>query len=206
MINPSKRELAERYLIKFSGGMMSDDVKIDERFFIHEINKAIAFIAKGSMLENSQLDGIAYANDQFITTYRNIPILFDEAVSEFKYSVLPDIPIGLVKGRGLVMVIPPLGTENSLKPVSLREVPMLFHQPLIPRVTFYWIEGGVISYWPSPSFGKVATKMISSGTADIDAPLAIPPESILQIDEIVTKSMAILFQIQPDNINDGEPK
>lgn len=205
MVNPTKRQLAQRYLIEFSGGMMTDDVKVDERFFIQEINQAIAFLAKGSMMENSQLDGIAFANDQFLVNYKNV-IIQDDPTSEFRFSILPDSPIGLPRGRGLVMVLPPLGSENSLKPISLREVPMLFHQPTIPKVTFYWIEGGTINYYPKPNFSKVSMKMISSGVSDIDTPLTIPPEGMIQIKAIVQKSVAMLFQLSPDTLNDGEPK
>lgn len=205
MLNPSKRQLAESYLIEFSGGTISDDVRVDERFVIQEINQAIAFVAKGSMLESSNVDGIAYASDQFITNYRNVAIGTD-INNEFQFSTLPDIPVGLPKGRGLMMVIPPLGSENSFKPISLREVPFLFHQPPIPKVTFYWIEGGIVNYWPKTTATKVAMKMITNGTSDIDAPLTIPPDALIQVKAQVEKTLMMLFKINPDSTNDGQPQ
>lgn len=205
MINPTKRQLAQRYLIEFSGGQISDDIRIDERFVIQEINQAIAFVAKGSALESANSDGIFYANDQFIVPYRNVPIV-SSSDNEFKYSVLPDIPIGIPKGRGLVSVIPPLGSENSLKPISVRQVPFLFHQAQIPKVIFYWIEGGNVNYYPQPSFNKVSMKIISSGVSDIDTPLSVPPETLIQIKAQVEKSLSLLFQVKPDSINDSEPQ
>lgn len=205
MINPSKRQLAQRYLMEYSGGIISDDIVVDERFLIQEINQAIAFVAKGSLLENSQIDGIAFANDQFIVPYRNV-LVQSSLDNEFKYSILPDIPVGLPKGRGLIAVLPPLGSENSLKAISLREVPFLFHQPKIPKVIFYWIEGGIINYYPQPTFPKVSMKMISSGLSDIDAPLTIPPEAMVAIKAQVEKSLMMLFKIHPDVVNDGQPE
>lgn len=205
MTNPSKRQLAQKYLTEFSGGIISDDIRVDERFVIEEINEAIAYVAKGSMMESANIDGIFYANEQFLVTYRNVPVVSSDD-NEFRFSVLPDIPIGLPKGRGLYMVLPPLGSENTIKPISLRELPFLFHQPPIPKVTFYWIEGGIINYYPQPTFNKVSTKMITSGTSDIDIPLTIPPDALVQVKEYVTKSLMMLFKIQPDATNDGQPQ
>lgn len=203
--NPTKRQLAQRYLIKFSGGMMSDDSKIDERFFIDEINQAIAIVAKASFFQNSQVDGVAYAADEFVVTYRGL-LVESSLDNEFKFTTLPEMPVGLPKGRGLVTVIPPLGSENSIKLISLREVPFLFHQPKIPKVVFGWLEGGVMNYYPQPSFNRVAMKMITSGVQDLDTPLTLPPDAFPQIWDIVKKSVVELFKIQSDNINDGEPE
>lgn len=202
--NPTKRQLAQRYMIKFSGGMMTDDVKVDERFFIDEINQAIAVVAKASFNQNSQVEGITYAGDEFITTYRGISII-TSIDNEFSYSPLPDMPIGLPKGRGLVTVIPPLGSENSIKLISLREVPFLFHLPKIPKVIFGWLEGGSFNYHPKPNFGKVTMKMITSGVQDLDTPLTLPPDVFPQIWDIVKKSVVELFKISPDELNDGQP-
>lgn len=205
MLNPTKRQLAQRYMLKLAGDYPTDDFKADERLFLQEINQAIAIVAKDSAIESVNAEGIMFANDQFIVPYRNIDIKQDSS-NEFKYSILPDTPIGIVKGRGLVMVLPPLGSENSLKPIALREVPFLFHQPKIPKVIFYWIEGGLINYYPQPNFTKVSMKMITSGIADVDTPLTIPPDVLNKIEKIVMDSILIMFKIKPDIINDGEPE
>lgn len=201
----TKRILAERYLIKFSGGMMSDDSRLDERFFIQEINQALATVAKDSFLENSNYESISFANDQFITKSAPIQILTETDGSGMVYSNLLDIPVGLPKGRGLVSVMPVAGLENTLKPISVREVPLLINQPQIPKRTFYWIEGSKIFYYPKPSFTKVITRTISSGSSDIDTPLTVPEEVLVKVEAIVKQSVAMVFQIPNDTISDGQP-
>lgn len=203
-MNESIKQLAERYLIDFSGGIPSDDSKVDIRFFISEINKAIAIVAKNSMMESANLEGIAYASDQFISTYRNISITKNDTLGEW-YIVLPDIPVGLPKSRGLVNITPPIGYGNTIKAVALKDVPILLRQDVIPGTYFYWLEGGIAQIWPRPLFDTVNSRMISP-PQDIDAPLTIPPDAVAQLYDIVKKSVMDLFNIEPDKINDGEPK
>lgn len=199
----TKAELAEQILSEYYGGVRSQDSDITPRQVGFMINKALADQAKASFYENSNLEGVAYANDEFICTFSGIELNTTDD-SGYRWFDMPTAPVGLPKSRGVVFVGPMLGAKNGFKmiPASMLSV---YLGSFIPQTVAWWLEGsrGYVCALDSnvqlPN--TVRVKTIGRDDNDMDAEMSITMDAASKIQMAV---VAMLRQQQgKDTVNDG---
>lgn len=183
----------------------SDDVNYPLRYFCELIAQEVAEMAVMSAYENSNQGETTYANSQFISVYKNVPILEDE--DGVKYSVMPATPAGLPNDQEIVSVRIKGNTTIDCIPIKAH---MSFSQSLIGlpfNLVLYKIEDGKILYETRNPLieGAVTFKMIGSVSGDdlVNSVLNIPKNYEARIMNNILQKLLPMKNIPPDYINDA---
>lgn len=84
-------------------GQPSDDSVITVGMVNVLLNDAIGIAAKANYKENLSIDGVAYVNNSFYTTFKGLAVTED---SQFVYKVtLPQIPFGVGNSEGISSLV-----------------------------------------------------------------------------------------------------
>lgn len=174
------------------------------RYFAELIAGKVAKYATADAFTNSNQGETTYANNQFITVYKAIPIV--EEVGE-KYSVLPATPTALPNGQEIVQVR--IEGNRCMDCIPMKNQ-MSFAQGLIglpSNMVLYKVEGKRIVYETSNPLieGTVLIKMVGSiPEGDIfSLPLNVPKNVE---DAIFTEVLSVVMPLKAipvDNINDA---
>ena len=96
--------LIERILRQIYNGQPSDDSNITYNLVNQWLNDAIGAVVKKNYTDSIQMDGVAYVNNSFYTTFTNLDINA-ETVDSVTYSIdLPLIPYALGKNEGVPII------------------------------------------------------------------------------------------------------
>src|SRR5215217_7726076 len=96
------KKLAELIRDTYYNTKASDDSQHSLRFFGELISSAVAECANEDAILNSNQQETTYANNQFISTFKSVPLLRDS--DNTIYSVLPSTPTALPNGAEIVSV------------------------------------------------------------------------------------------------------
>ena len=199
----TKRELAESILLEYYGGPPSDDAVISLRQVGVMINKALAETAKKSFYENSNIEGVAYANDEFTVTF--IVNLENADYTGFKYFDMPTAPVGLPKSRGVVYLGPKSGARNAYKKIPANSLSVYLDR-VIPNTVAYWIEGSRIYVAPLSNGitlpAQLKLRTVGADTNDMDAEMGITLDASADITRLVLAQLRATGG-QADTINDN---
>ena len=175
--------LIERILRQIYNGQPSDDSSITYNLVNQWLNDAIGLAVKKNYTDSIQMDGIAYVNNSFYTTYTNLDIAA-ETVDNVTYSVLlPQIPIALGKNEGVATLqfVGDKKTSQTGIPLSINQVAYIDNMRPIQNKILYWIEGKNIfvkSSIPLTSY-KATLRMVSGGDSkNLESTLIIPDDYI----------------------------
>ena len=200
----SKRILCEKIIRELEGDLpISQDSRYTPKYVLQYVNSAIATAAKKSAYENSNIEGVFYANDAFNTVISNLSISEDASSSQ-QYLTLPQLPIGLPGTKSLVN-LSPMTTYQSVrfKPLARKDAPRFLTMECKPsNVAFYYLEDSKL-YFIGCSLSKglkFRLTMVTSG-GDLDSPLNLPPD----FEEEVVRSVVDLLSRQApiDYTNDS---
>jgi hypothetical protein len=110
------------------------------------IRQGLGYVIKGDTFDNSNLDGLIYSDDTYNITFGNIAVTAD-ANGNYS-SVLPNIPIALPRGRGLVSVRPAGSYENSYDPIQRKDLDVVsgLTRNNVKRRIMFFQEGNKIIY------------------------------------------------------------
>lgn len=202
------RKLAEIISDTYYKGKTSDDANYRLPYFAELIAILVAECVTEDAFNNSNQGETTYANNQFISTFKDIEIL--EAADGEIYSVLPATPAGLPNGREIVSVDIEGSKCLSFIPIQAQAG---FAQQLIGHpygLNLYEINGTKVVFKPySPLFD------VSSNTAKIKMVGAVSGSDLLTSDLTIPKNyegriwdraMARLLplkQVPQDTINDS---
>lgn len=209
MATISRYELAERIQRVIYNGLPTDDATITIPVINLWINDALAATAKKNYAESLQIEGIAYINNSFYTTYKGIAITQDEE-GLWKFS-LPQIPLGLGRNEGISTVQFKREGKVSLTaiPLSQNQVGYVDTLKVVPNKTFYWNEGQTV-YVKSLLLMNLYTatvRMISSGvSSDLDSVVNIPDDYMADVINYVVKFLMTERSQPLDLTNDGNDK
>jgi len=183
----------------------SDDAAIPLRRIAEMVAMEVAEMATMNAIEASQQGESTYASDQFISVFRNLPLLED--TDGYKYSVLPSTPTAMPNNQEISEVKIVGSTCMAAIPMTGRSS---FSQSLIglPKgMLLYKIEDGRIVFETSNPLldGTVNIKMVGAVSGDdlLTSRLNIPKN---YESRIMTKIMAKLLPTknQPiDYVNDS---
>lgn len=197
--------LIRRLVRDVFGSEPRNDTNMSDNFVNALLNEGIAVAIKTNWKESIQLDGIAYLNNSFVTTYKGLSVIKDEDFI-FKIS-LPAIPIALGRNEGVTS----LKFKDSHGRLSQDCIPMSTNQKsldgyrVIPNKILYYSEGNSI-FAKSTLLLNLYTatvSMISAGDTDLSSEINLPEDSLSIVTSYVTAILMRERQVPKDVTNDG---
>ncbi|NBQ16817.1 hypothetical protein EBU24_00705 [bacterium] len=173
----TRKTFIERILRQIYNGQPSDDSSITFNLVNQWLNDAIGVAAKKNYTDSIQMDGVAYVNNSFYTSYSSLTITQVDNTT-FKFT-LPQIPVALGKNEGIAT----LQFSNSKTPTSFGAVPLSMNQvgyqdtlrPIQNKVV-YWPQGQEVymsTGIPLTAY-KANVRMVSGGdSSDLNSTLII---------------------------------
>lgn len=199
--------IAEQIATTYYKGVRSDDSQYSLKHIASMIAQEVAVVARKNAFENSNNGDVTYINDQFISTYQNVPVLTDN-VSNYKYCVLPAVPTALPNNQEIVSVSLNTKTNKTFLPIKNKDRFMQAFLRPIKGTVFYYIENGRL-YFDNPQnyqFSALTIKMagaLPSGNI-LDAQLNIPKNYESEIIDKVLNRLLTMSRLGQDLTNDGD--
>lgn len=205
----TRKAFLERNIVQIYGGFPEDDAEITYDLLNSWLPDAIGNAAKQCYVESIKLDGVAYVNNSFYSTFSGLAITTDDTSNQGYKIELPEIPVGLGRNEG----ISTLQFKDSNGFVSLPAIPLSMNQigysdsmPVIANKILYWPEGKYIRM-KTPLIMTSYTgvvRMISGGdSADLNSELNVPPDYHAPMVEYLKQQMAFEKAQKLDITNDG---
>ena len=203
----TRKTFIERILRQIYDGQPSDDSSITFNLVNQWLNDAIGLAAKKNYTDSIQMDGVAYVNNSFYTSYSSLTITQVDNTT-FKFT-LPQIPVALGKNEGIAT----LQFSNSKTPTSFGAVPLSMNQvgyqdtlrPIQNKVV-YWPQGQEVymsTGIPLTAY-KANVRMISGGdSTDLNSTLIIPDDYVPVMVEYIKAQLAFERSRPIDTNNDG---
>lgn len=198
----------ERILRQIYNGQPSDDSSITYNLVNQWLNDAIGLAAKKNYTDGIQMDGIAYVNNSFYTTFKDLAVSLGN-IDNVTYSIdLPQIPVALGKNEGIAtlqFVKDKLASQTAI-PLSINQVAYIDNLRPIQNKILYWTEGKNIyakSLIPLTAY-TANVRMISGGdSSDLDSTLIVPDDYVPMIVEYIKGQLAFERSRPIDVSNDG---
>lgn len=198
----------EKTLRQLYGGYVSDDSEITVGLVNTWLSEGIAEAAKQNYKDTAVMDGIAYVNNGFYTTFKGLAPAYDE---KYTYVVdLPEMPIGLGSSFGISTVQLKDTASNvsyPLIPISANQKTYFQTMRTIPNKTVYYQEGSKIYIYTTLILNSQYTttvSMISGGdSGDLNSELNVPPDYLGVIDAFIGKMLMAELGRPKDQNNDG---
>jgi hypothetical protein len=198
----------ERILRQIYNGQPSDDSSITYSLVNQWLNDAIGLAAKKNYTDGIQMDGIAYVNNSFYTTFKDLTVELGN-IDNVTYSIdLPQIPVALGKNEGIAtlqFVKDKLASQTAI-PLSMNQVAYIDNLRPIQNKILYWTEGKNIyakSLIPLTSY-TANVRMVSGGdSTDLNSTLIVPDDYVPMIVEYIKGQLAFERSRPIDVSNDG---
>jgi hypothetical protein len=198
----------ERILRQIYNGQPSDDSSITYNLVNQWLNDAIGLAAKKNYTDGIQMDGIAYVNNSFYTTFKDLAVSLGN-IDNVTYSIdLPQIPVALGKNEGIAtlqFVKDKLASQTAI-PLSINQVAYIDNLRPIQNKILYWTEGKNIyakSLIPLTAY-TANVRMVSGGiSTDLNSTLNIPDDYVPMIVEYIKGQLAFERSRPIDVSNDG---
>ena len=204
----TRKIFIERILRQIYNGQPTDDSSITFNQVNQWLNDAIGMVVKKNYTESIQMDGVAYINNSFYTTFTNLDIS-PELVDNVTYSVdLPVIPYALGRNEGVATLqfVGDKKTSQTAIPLSINQVAYIEQLRPIQNKILYWVEGKQIfvkTTIPLSNY-KATLRMISGGdSSDLDSTLVVPDDYVPMIVEYIKGQLAFERSRPIDQSNDG---
>lgn len=200
----------ERISMQIYGEKPSDDAEITLNLINNYLNDGIGIAAKACYKEAIQLDGVAYINNGFYSTFSGIVISSDDTDNLCYKLTLPEVPTGIGRNEGLAEIRfkDPSSGFTSLPgiPVSINEWGYMDSMRPIANKLFVLQEGNLIRVKTSLILTEftATAKLISGGVpSDLNAELILPPDYFPIITQYIREQLILERSIVPDGTNDG---
>ena len=203
----TRKIFIERILRQIYNGQPSDDSSITFNQVNQWLNDAIGVAAKKNYTDSIQMDGVAYVNNSFYTSYSGLTITSVNNTT-FKFT-LPQIPVALGKNEGLAT----LNFSNNNTQTTFGAVPLSMNQvsyqdtlrPIQNKVV-YWSQGQEVymsTGIPLTAY-KANVRMVSGGdSTDLNSTLIIPDDYVPIMVEYIKAQLAFERSRPIDASNDG---
>lgn len=206
----TRNQLIERILRQIYGGQPTDDSNITFNLVNQWLNDAIGGAVKKNYTDAIQMDGVAYINNSFYTTYSGLAIAQDGSPVNMIYKfTLPQIPLGLGRNEGVASVQFKDTTGRASYdaiPLSINQVSYIEQLRPIQNKIVYWSEGTFIYAKSSILLSKytASVRMVSGGdSSDLNSILLIPDDYMPFIVEYIKGQLAFEESRPIDTSNDG---
>lgn len=199
----------EKTLRQLYNGYPTDDSDITVGLVNVWLSEGVAEAAKQNYKDTAVMDGVAYVNNGFYSTFKGIAITADE---KFTWKLtLPELPVGLGTSFGLERIQLKDDGRNitlPLIPISANQRTYFQSMRNIPTKTVYYQEGGFVYIYSSLLLNQytASVSMISGGdSTDINSELNVPPDYLSVVDAYIGKMLAGELSRPRDIANDGSP-
>lgn len=198
----------KRLLRQIYNDQPSDDSNITTGLVNRWLNDAIGVAAKKNYTDNLQMDGIAYVNNSFYTTFSSIPV--SSTSDQFTYQMtLPQIPVGLGNNEG-VGVLQFVDSDGNISdpaiPLSENQVGYFQNLRPIPNKILYFSEGVFLYAISTLQLNNYMAKVriVSGGdSTNMNSIVNIPDDYMPLMVEYIKNQLA-WERAQPRiNTNDG---
>ncbi len=200
------KKLAEIIRDSYYKQIPNDEASYSVRFFAELVAAEYAKSAWESAIGNSNLGEATFANDQFISTYKNLPLLID-ATTQQKYVTIPASIAGLPNNHELAWVTFVSHPKRQIVPMRSKDV---FAQQLIGDPKCFdlcSIEGKkLIFHYISPlASGPVNMGLVGSVPDGnlMEAVLDISKDAEANIRRNILRDLLPQKREIPDVLNDG---
>lgn len=174
-------EFIERAIRQIYGDMPTDASSITKNLVNSWLNDAISLAARKNWMDNLQIDQIAYVNNSFYTTFKNLAV--NDAGELFLYQItLPDIPPGIGKNEG-VSVLQFVDSNGNVSdpaiPLSQNQIGYAGNMRPIPNKILYYPEGTFLYAISTLQLLNYTAKikMVSGGDKnDLNSVLNVPSD------------------------------
>lgn len=197
----------ERTLRQIYGGMPSDDAQITINLVNKWLDDAIALAAKTNYTDNAKLEGVAYVNGSFFTTFKGIAVSQDES---FLWKLeLPEMPVGIGNDEGVSTIQLKDDTRNISKPfIWITQAQKGFYQNMrgIPNKILCYLEGKyiyIISTLVLSSYTASVTMISGGDSSDLDSELNVPPDYFPIMVQYIRDQLMFERNVPRDLSNDG---
>lgn len=205
----TRGEFIERNSRQIYGGIKTDDAEITDNLINSWLSDAIGYAAKACWKEAIQIDGVAYLNNSFYTTFSGIAISADDTDNLCYKFILPQVPFGLGKNEGIAVI--QLKDSNgfvsqSLIPLSMNQIGYASRQRPIPNKIMYWYEGQIVRMKTSLILTEytAGVRMASGGDSNnLDSELNVPADYYPLMVQYIREQLIFERSIVPDSQNDG---
>lgn len=204
-----RKEFIERCLRQIYGGFPTDDSQITYNLVNSWLGDATAYAAKINYTDSVKLDGVAYVNNSFYSTFSGLSISTDDTINLGYKLTLPDIPVGVGRNEGISTL--QFKDENgfiSLPVVwlSINQVAYADVMPIIPNKILAWSEGKSLKMkTPLILTGYTGiVRMISGGDkTDLNSELNVPGDYFPAMVQYVKEQLLPMRATNQDLVNEG---
>jgi hypothetical protein len=203
----TRRQYVEQIRRQVYGGFPTSDAEITANLVNQWLNEGIGLAAKQSYVDSLKLEGIAYVNNSFYTTYKALAVSADEN-GVWKIT-LPHVPIGIGANEGIstIKFKSSIG-EISYPVVTMTQNQLSFHRGMreIPNKLLAYSEGTFVYVMSSIILSQytASVTMVSGGdSTNLDSVLNVPADYLPVITEYLKKQLQF-ERLQPvDATDDG---
>ena len=202
----TRYQLIEQILRQVYGGYVQEDSSITPMLVNQYIDQAIAFAAKTNYNDNLRLDGVAYVNNSFYTTFKDIAITRDESLWKV---TLPQVPVGVGANEGIsTFQIKDSQGRLSLPCIPLTENQKTYFQSLQnpPFKPLYYVEGNlayIVTNILLNNYTATITLVSGGNSSDLNSNLNVPGDYIPIMIEYIQKQLLLMKTTPKDLQNDG---
>lgn len=209
MAQTTYKKISEQIRTLIGNGIPSDDFRFSLRYIAELVAQEVAFEARKDAFENSNAGETTFANDAFISTFTNVPVLYDSTLKQ-KYSVMPSTPISLPKGQEIASITP-LGIQGRRRQIIPMQNKDKGLQDLLDPVRgaiLAYRENGRLYYDNIQQYMFTAVNIslvgaISTTGSILDGELNVPKNVESAIIDRVTTKLRQLGNVPQDVMNDA---
>lgn len=204
----TRRTYIEQIRRLIYNGQPSDDATISVNLVNVWLPQAIGIAAKKNYTDAMTLDGIAYVNNSFYTTFTGLSLTQD---SFYVWKItLPQIPLGIGQTEGISTVefVDPFTKKISSSALILTEDQRSYARGMreIPntltayaRGKYVYVESSLIMYQYTAN-----VTMVSGGdSTNLDSEMNVPDDYIPVMTDYLTKQLMFERNVPIDATNDG---
>jgi hypothetical protein len=200
----------ERLIRQVYGDQPNDDAAITFNLVNTWINEGIGIAVKKNYTDTIQLDGVAYINNSFYSTYKGLIITEDEPL---KYVfTLPELPIAIGRNEGLVDVVVKDEKGKISYPIVLLSENEKSYQRgrrQIPNRLVGYYENNkcyILTLVPLNLYTATVSMVSGSSETDLTTQLNVPADYLPLITDYVIKNLQLMRKMPQDESNDGVDK
>lgn len=203
----TREQYIEQIRRQIYGGFPQDDAEITVSLVNIWLDQAIAYAAQKCYQDNLKIEGIAFVNNGFYSTFKNISVTKDE---NFLWKAeLPQIPPGIGSSEGISTVVFKSSTNQISFPVILMsQNQRSFQRGMreIPNKLIGYQEGNYIYALSTIQLSQytMTCTMISGGvSSDLDSVLNVPPDYLTFVTEYLKQQLGFERNQPVDAVSDG---
>jgi hypothetical protein len=200
----------EQLIRQVYGEQPNDDSSITFNLVNVWVNEAIGIAVKKNYTDSIQLDGVAYVNNSFYSTYKGLTITEDEPLRWV--FTLPELPIAVGRNEGLVdVIVKDADGKNSYPIVLLSEYEKAYQRGRrsIPNRLVGYYENNkcyITTYIPLYAYTATVSMVSGSSETDLTTQLNVPADYLPLITDYVIKNLQLMRKMPQDESNDGVDK